>query len=616
MIDRRFFLTACSRFGLGATLFPGALYALAQAQGTVTKEMVVQAAAIADVPIPPEDIDAMLQTLNNRMAGYDAIHRLGMANSVAPAFDFDPVPSGTRIDTVRKPMRISAPAVHAAAVPTNLEDLCFSTVRELAALVRTRKVSSLDLTQMYIARLKRLDPQLHCVITITEERALAQAQQADRDLAAGKHHGPLHGLPWGAKDLLAVKGYPTTWGAGGFEHQMIDRDATVVQRLDQAGAVLIAKLTLGALAQGDHWYGGITRNPWNLAQGSSGSSAGPASATGAGCVAFSIGSETLGSISSPSTRCGVTGLRPTFGRVPRTGAMALSWSMDKLGPICRSVEDCALVLDAIQGPDGGDRTVRAAAFNWDAQLDWKKLKVGYLKQEFEGGPSRPAPVAPATPPKPDSEMTADERQRRDENRRRQELQRQTTQYDRHFNDAALAKLRAMGVKMEEVTLPYDLPWQGMSALLNAEAAAAFDDLTRSGKDKLLTEQGPNDWPNVFRAARFMPAVEYIQASRARMLGIEAMAKVFDQYDVIVTPTFGLQLVITNLTGHPALIVPNGFRGSDAPAFTPDFGGNYGGPGTPVSLTFLGRLYGEASLLALGRAYQEATGFHGRHPSLG
>lgn len=615
MVDRRVFLTACSRFGLGATLFPGALYALAQGQAAVTKDMVLQAAAIADVPIPPEDVDAMLNTLNNRTAGYEAIYKLGMANSVAPAYDFDPIPSGTRIDTVRKPMRMSAPAVHTGAVPKNLEDLCYATVRELATLVRTKKVSSLDLTRMYVARLKRLDPQLHCSITITEERALAQARQADRDLAAGKYHGPLHGLPWGAKDLLAVKGYPTTWGAGGFEHQMIDDDATVVQRLDRAGAVLIAKLTLGALAQGDHWYGGITRNPWNLQQGSSGSSAGPASATSAGCVAFSIGSETLGSISSPSTRCGVTGLRPTFGRVPRTGAMALSWSMDKLGPICRSVEDCALVLDAIQGPDGGDRTVRAAAFNWDAQLDWRKLKVGYLKAEFEGGPPRPTTVAPATPPTPDSLLTPDELKARQEGRRRQELQRQTTQYDRQYNDAALAKLRGMGVKLEEVTLPYDLPWSAMSALLNAEAAAAFDDLTRSGKDKLLTEQGPNDWPNVFRAARFMPAVEYIQANRARMLGMQAMAKIFDAYDVVVTPTFGLQLVITNLTGHPALIVPNGYRGSDAPAFTTDFGGNYGGPGTPVSLTFLGKLYGEAALLALGRAYQEATGFHTRHPAL-
>src|SRR5690349_3099567 len=477
MVDRRLFLTTASRFGLGATLFPGALAALAQAQGAITKEMVLQAAAIADVPIPPEDVDAMLQTLNNRASGYEAIYKLGMANGVAPALDFDPVPQGMAIDTAQRPSR---PTLRAAgAVPRNLEDLCFATVRELASLVRAKKVSSVDLTQMYFARLKRLDPQLHCVITITEDRALAQARQADRDLAAGKYHGPLHGLPWGAKDLLAVKGYPTTWGAGGFEHQMIDEDATVMQRLDRAGAVLIAKLTLGALAQGDHWYGGITRNPWNLAQGSSGSSAGPASATAAGCVGFSIGSETLGSISSPSTRCGATGLRPTFGLVPRTGAMALSWTMDKLGPICRATEDCAIVLGAIYGPDGHDRTVRHVAFNWDARRDWRRLRVGYLKKDFEGQP-RPG-AAPAAPAAPDSTLSPEERQRREEQRQRQETFRARAEYDRRFDQAAIEKLGAMGVRMTPVELP-DLPFGAMTPLLSAEAAAAFDELTRSGRD--------------------------------------------------------------------------------------------------------------------------------------
>ncbi len=271
----------------------------------------------------------------------------------------------------------------ASSLPKNLEDLAFTSVRQLAELVRTKKVSSLALTQMYLARLKKYDSTLKFVVTLTEERALAQAKKADEEIAAGKYRGPLHGLPWGAKDLLATKGYRTTWGAGGFETQMIDEDATVVKRLDDAGAVLVAKLTLGALAQGDVWFGGITRNPWNPKQGSSGSSAGPASATAAGCVAFSIGSETLGSISSPSTRCGCTGLRPSFGLVPRTGAMALSWSMDKLGPICRTVEDCALVLDAIYGRDGLDRSVQPAAFNWDANLDWRKLRVGFVKAAFE-----------------------------------------------------------------------------------------------------------------------------------------------------------------------------------------------------------------------------------------
>src|SRR5882724_8346892 len=266
-------------------------------------------------------------------------------------------------------------------MPKSLEELAFASVRQLAELMRTKKISSVALTEMYLQRLKKYHATLKYVVTLTEERAMAQAKKADAEIAAGKYRGPLHGIPWGAKDLLATKGYKTTWRAAGFENQMIDEDATVVQRLDKAGAVLVAKLTLGALAQGDVWFGGVTRNPWNPKQGSSGSSAGPASATAAGCVAFSIGSETLGSISSPSTRCGCTGLRPTFGLVPRTGAMALSWSMDKLGPICRTVEDCALVLSAIHGPDGKDRTVEKAAFNWDANLDWRKLRVGYLKTD-------------------------------------------------------------------------------------------------------------------------------------------------------------------------------------------------------------------------------------------
>jgi Asp-tRNA(Asn)/Glu-tRNA(Gln) amidotransferase A subunit family amidase len=419
-------------------------------------------------------------------------------------------------------------------------------------------------------------------------------------------------LPWGAKDLLAVKGYPTTWGAGGFEKQMLDEDATVVQRLDAAGAVLVAKLTLGALAEGDVWFGGKTRNPWNPAQGSSGSSAGPASATAAGCVAFSIGSETLGSISSPSTRCGCTGLRPTFGLVPRTGAMALSWSMDKLGPICRSVEDCALVLSAIYGQDGKDRAVKNAAFNWDAELDWRKLRVGYLKSDFERAPQ---PQEDAQKEEPAA--TEEEKKKHEERRKRREAFQERAKYDRRFSEAALAKLREIGVALIPVEMP-KFPYDPMVAMLTAEAAAAFDELTRSGRDKLLTAQSADDWPNTFRSARFIPAVEYIQASRARRLAMDAVTKVFDTVDVIVAPTGSEQLVITNLTGHPALILPNGFRGDDAPKPPAEDNGEYddiGGPGTPVSLTFLGNLYREAELLAFARAYQEATEFHRKHPKL-
>src|SRR5207247_3774048 len=386
MLDRRYFMKTCSGMGLAGTLFPGVLWAQAKADGAkkINKEMIENAAAIADVPIPEEYKEMMIESLNDHAKGYEEIYKLHIPNSVDPALIFDPVLPGMKFQTERKPMRISKASSSATAgAPRNLEDLAFASARELSELVRTKRVSSLALTEMYLGRLKKYDATLKFVVTLTEERALAQAKKADAEIAAGKYRGPLHGLPWGAKDLLATQGYPTTWGAGGFESQKIDEDATVVKRLDEVGAVLVAKLTLGALAMGDVWFGGVTRNPWNTNQGSSGSSAGPASATAAGCVAFRIGSETLGSMSSPSTRCGCTGRGPSFGLVPRTGAMALSWSMDKLGPICRSVEDCALVLAAIYGPDGKDRAVaQNAAFNWNANLDWRSLRVGYSKKDY------------------------------------------------------------------------------------------------------------------------------------------------------------------------------------------------------------------------------------------
>jgi Asp-tRNA(Asn)/Glu-tRNA(Gln) amidotransferase A subunit family amidase len=612
MIDRRRFVAACSGLGLGSTLFPGVLWAQTQAKGAVkiTKEMIEAAATLADVTISEEYKQLMLDNLNEQAKGYEAIYALHMPNAVEPALLFDPIVSETKYETERKRERVSpAPNV---SVPKNLDQLAFATVRELAELVRTRKVSSSALTEMYLERLKRYDPTLKFTVTLTEERARAQARDADREIAAGKYRGPLHGLPWGAKDLLAVKGYRTTWGAAGFEKQTIDEDAVVVQRLDVAGAVLVAKLTLGALAEGDVWFGGKTRNPWNPAQGSSGSSAGPASATAAGCVAFSIGSETLGSISSPSTRCGCTGLRPTFGLVPRTGAMALSWSMDKLGPICRSVEDCALVLGAIYGADGKDRTVKNAAFNWDAELDWRKLRVGYLKSDFERAPQPQEDAQKEEPAASEEEKRKQEARRK----RRAAFQERAT-YDRRFAEAALAKLQEMGVALIPVEMP-KFPYDPMVTMLTAEAAAAFDELTRSGRDKLLTAQSADDWPNTFRSARFIPAVEYIQASRARRLAMGEVAKVFDMVDVIVAPTGSEQLVITNLTGHPALILPNGFRGDDAPKPPSEDNGeddNVGGAGTPVSLTFLGNLYREAELLAFARAYQDATGFHHQHPKL-
>ena len=389
---------------------------------------------------------------------------------------------------------------------------------QLASLLKARKITSLDLTKMYIARLKRYDTKLHFMITLTEDRALLQAKKADEEIAAGKYRGPLHGIPWGAKDLLAVKGYPTTWGAGGFEHQSFDEDATVVQRLDDAGAVLVAKFTLGALAMGDKWFGGRTRNPWNPKQGSSGSSAGSASAVAAGCVAFAIGSETLGSISSPSTRCGDSGLRPTFGLVPRTGRHGAELDDGQAGPICRSAEDCALVLGAIHGPDGKDTSVYPyASFLWNPDFDWKSLRIGYLKSEFDD-------PKPFKPEQATANESAEDKKKREDRNAFMQTRHERVAYDHKFAVAALDKLKSMGVNLIPVELP-KLPYGAMVTMLECEGAAAFDDLTTSGRDKLLTEQGPDDWPNDFRISRFFPAVEYIQAAPCSHAGLSAGVRV-------------------------------------------------------------------------------------------
>jgi Asp-tRNA(Asn)/Glu-tRNA(Gln) amidotransferase A subunit family amidase len=608
MTSRRRFLGVCSAVGLGQTLLPGVLFGMAaQAQSAgkpagadahemakITPEMIDAAAVIAGVSPTAEQRTMMLEGLTKQRDSVAVIRTMKIPNSVAPAFVFDPVPGGMVLETERKPMRMSAAPNVAALASAISEGLAFASVRELAELVKAQKVTSTALTKIYLERLKKYNSRLHFVITLTEERALASAAAADKEISAGKYRGPLHGIPWGAKDLLAVKGYPTTWGAGGFETQSFDYDATVVERLDAAGAVLVAKMSMGALASGPIWFGGMTRNPWNAKQPSGGSSAGSASAVGAGCLGFAIGTETLGSISSPSTRCGVTGLRPTFGLVPRTGAMALTWTMDKIGPICRSVEDCALVMNAIYGPDGHDRSVQDAAFNWDAEFDWKKLRVGYLKNEFDG------PTAPAN---------ATGEQKRNFERR---------SYDAKYGASALEALIKMGVKMIPMQMPTGYHFGDITPVLEAEAAAAFDELTLSGRDVLLTEQGPQEWPNLFRVSRFYSAVDYIQAQRARTLAMDAITKMFAEVDVIVTPSNGAQLPATNLTGHPAVIVPNGVRGDDAPLPEHTEDGhpeNGGGPGTPVSITFLGGLYSDARLAAFARAYQEATEFHRLHPKM-
>jgi Asp-tRNA(Asn)/Glu-tRNA(Gln) amidotransferase A subunit family amidase len=627
-LDRRGFLAACSCAGITSALFPGALYTLAvQAQETtgtdqskppkITSEMIDQAAIIAGIgPFTEDQKKMMIDGLVDQNGSYKAVRKLRMPNSVQPAYAFHPFPPAAataREETSSEQTR----AAHGwkanpdSKAPSQLDELAFASVSELASLLHSRKITSLALTQMYIARLKRYDSKLHFVITLTEDRALAQAKAADAEIASGKYRGPLHGIPWGAKDLLAVKGYPTTWGAGGFEHQSFDEDATVVKRLDQAGAVLIAKFTLGALAMGDKWFGGRTRNPWNPQQGSSGSSAGSASAVAAGCVAFAIGSETLGSISSPCTRCGTTGLRPSFGLVPRTGAMALSWTMDKLGPITRSAEDCALVLNAIYGPDGHDLSAQPVQFHWNPNLDVRSLRVGYLKHDFD----EPEPFKPETPP---ASETVEDKKGREKREAEGKAAHARRLYDHRYELAALDKLRSMSINLIPLELP-KLPYGAMVPLLTAEAAAAFDDLTLSGRDRLLTEQGVGDWPNAFRTARFHPAVEYIQANRARTLAIQQVSALFEKVDIIVASSGGMQLLATNLTGHPAAIVPNGLRGKDAPHPPKVDDGDeddIGGPGTPVSITFFAALYDDARLAAFAHAYQQATEFNKLHPELG
>lgn len=565
MLHRRQFIEFCSALGLSGTLFPGALYAQAAQDSAITTETIAKAEALAGLSFTEEQREQMLDDLNGRLGELETLRTIDLPNHVVPAMQFNPhvgrvrVPSGPVT-----PLRDWEP--EPVARPASSEDLAFLPVTHLASLINNRRVTSLELTRMYLDRLKRFDPTLQAVITLTEERALAQARQADSEISAGNWRGPLHGIPWGAKDLLAVKDYPTTWGAMPYKEQVIDSDATVVQKLDAAGAVLVAKLTLGALAWGDVWFGGTTKNPWNIEQGSSGSSAGPGSAVAAGLVGFAIGSETLGSIVSPSTRNGVTGHRPTFGRVSRAGAMALSWSMDKLGPMCRSAADCALVFDAIHGQDSGDPTSVSAPFDWSPKPDVQALRVGYVESAFEGD------------------------------------------YDNREADlAVLDVFRDQGIDLKPIQLP-DIPVGPMLLTLNAEAAAAFDELTRTGGVDSMVRQVRFAWPNSFRHARFISAVDYIQANRARTLLIQAMDDVMEEVDVFVSPSFrGNTLRITNLTGHPSVTVPNNFLPLDDQPQSPRR--------QPRSITFVGGMYQDAAALAVADAYQAATDFHRRRPPI-
>lgn len=508
-----------------------------------------------DLEFTKEERDFLLQGLQNTQRSIKEIHTYHLSNSVGMSLQFNPLPQGFVINQKQNPIDWGLSSN--VSVPANQEELAFYTVAQLSVLMKSKKITSSQLTKLYLDRLKKYGDTLQCVITIMEEQAFAQAKKVDQEIAAGKYKGPLHGIPFGVKDLIAIKGTRTTWGAMPYKDQSIDETATIVTKLENAGAILVAKFTLGALAMGDVWYGGVTKNPWDLTQGSSGSSAGSASATAAGLVAFSIGTETLGSIVSPSTRCGVSGLRPTYGRVSRYGAMALSWSMDKIGPISRSALDCAMVFEAIRGSDGIDPNVRDAAFNYSAKTDLKKLKIGYIKSFFE-----------------------------------------TDYSNKEADQKVLEVMRGLGINPEPIDFAFDVPAAPIRMMLIAEAAAAFDELTRSNRDSLLVSQLNWSWPNSFRMARFIPAVEYINASRMRSALIEEYNKKLSEYDVIISPSFGgNQLLVTNLTGHPCLVLPNGFDDK----------------GHPVSISFLGKLFGEASVIAVGRAYQEASEWDEKHP---
>ena len=506
--NRRWFMTCCATLGLGSTLMPGALTAIVQDAERVTLDMIEAAQAIAGVSFDRAEQERVLAILNgprSHVAALDALRAADLGNDTQPAFVFNPVPPGMTPPRESRPMRRQEIEV---SMPSTDAELAFLPLTHLAKLVEGGQVKPSELTRLYLDRLKQHDPTLHCVVNLTEELALRQARRADEELAAGTYRGPLHGIPWGVKDLLAVRGTRTTWGMSAHYDRVIDNDATVYTRLTEAGAVLVAKLSTGALAVTARWFGGLTRNPWNPAQDAAGSSAGPGAATAAGLVGFSIGTDTGGSIIGPSTRNGVTGLRPTFGRVSRHGAMALVWTQDTIGPMCRSAEDCAIVFDTIYGPDGRDNSVLDVPFNWDALADVTKLRVGYLPAAAEG----------------------------------------------EINAEALRVIRSLGVTVVPFELP-DIPVEGIDFLRYAETAAAFDDVTRSG-ELARAEVGPEQSrrPDEIRSARFTPAVEFIQGNRFRMRVMEQMHEAMSELDLFI----GSDLQLTNRTGHPVLSLPSGF----------------------------------------------------------
>ena len=541
---------------LGIAAFTSGAFISKLADDKISVDVLRNAQQLIGLKFTDAQLDSTTTNLTEFRKNYESIRQQPLTNDVAPALQFNPIPVGFTFEEKREKFEVERRK--GSKLPQNRDELAFYTVPQLAELLRTKQISSEELTRFFLARLKQHGPTLQCVTNLTEELALEQARRADQEIKAGKYRGMLHGIPYGVKDLLATKGYKTTWGSVPYKDQQLNLDATVVERLEQAGAVLVAKLTLGELAMGDVWYGGKTRSPWDVSRGSSGSSAGSAAAVAAGLLPFAIGTETLGSIVSPSTACGTTGLRPTFGRVSRHGAMALSWSMDKIGPIARSAEDCAIVFNAIHGPDGQDLSVLEAPFNYNKNINPKKLRVGYLHKDFD------------------------------------------REYAFKENDkATLEALKQAGIELVPIELP-NLPARDLTLTISVEGAAAFDELTRSGRDSLMVQQHKNAWPNIFRAGRFVTAVEYLQAQRVRSLIIQQMHEKLKGIDVYISPSFaGSNLVMTNLTGHPCVVLPNGFQKN----------------GMPTTITFMGQLYGEANVLALAKLYQDLTNFEEQHPPM-
>lgn len=563
-LNRRHFFEVLSAMGLAGTVLPDALVIAAQDAATVTVEMIAAAQAMAGLAFTREEQEAIVVRLNadrGYLDGFAFLRAANLGNAAQPAIVFNPVPPGKVLPSRPRGVTRRAPAV---TRPGSDDALAYLPVTHLAALLQSRQVASLELTEIYLARLARYDAQLRCVVSLTPELARAQAREADAEIAAGRYRGPLHGVPFGLKDLFAVRGTKTTWGASPYKEQVVDADATVYTRLRAAGAVLVAKLSTGALALSAQWFGGVTRNPWNTEQDASGSSAGPGSATVAGLVGFSIGSDTGGSIMQPSARNGLTGLRPTFGHVSRYGAMTLAWTQDTVGPMCRSAEDCALVFDAIYGPDGKDNSVLDVPFGWDAGADVTRLRVGYLRSAVGEVPAGPNAVTPAD------------------------------QATRRNTAATLQVIRDLGVEVRPFELP-EVAIEAIDFIRYAETAAAFDQPTRDGTLREV-ERGPEQSrrPAEIRPARFIPAVDYLQANRYRLRVMEQLDAAMSDLDLFI----GANLLLTNRTGHPAISLPNGFF-----------------EGSPTALQMTGKLFGEPELLLLAHAYQSRTDHHLKRPPL-